>query len=381
MHRICRSFSRAFVLLALGTVLASAACADGSSEPVRIGVAGPFTDPVGLPMKLAAELAAEEINAKGGIDGRPLELLARDDFADPDSAVYVATDLKSAGVAAVIGHLWSGTTIAAAPVYNGGGDAVVAISPSSSAPAVTAAGPWTFRLCPSDLEHGAALARWIRNDLGLERGAVLYLNDEYGRGVRQTFASEFNRLRGTLVAIDPYLGETPDVGIYLDRLAKQAAAQFIVVAGNRGEAEIILRESRRRNFTVPVLGADGLEGIEAIGPLAEGVYISQAYLPTIETPANRRFVEAWRKKYPAAGLPNQPAAATYDAVYLLRDVIGRVGTDRQAVRDALARVGRDSPPYIGAAGRVAFDAAGDLASGEVHMAVVRGGGVIPARSK
>ena len=104
-------------------------------------------------------------------------------------------------------------------------------------------------------------------------------------------------------------------------------------------------------------------------------------LATIETPANRRFVEAWRRKYPAAGLPNQPAAATYDAVYLLRDVIGRVGTDRQAVRDALARVGRDSPPYIGAAGRVAFDAAGDLASGEVHMAVVRGGGVIPARSK
>lgn len=332
-------------------------------------------------MKLAAELAAEEINAKGGIDGRPIELLARDDFANPDSAVYVATDLKGAGAVAVIGHLWSGTTIAAAPVYNSGNDAVAAISPSSSAPAVSAAGPWTFRLCPSDFEHGAALARWIRNDLGLDRGAVLYLNDEYGRGVRQTFASEFSRLRGHLVAIDPYLGESPDVSLYLDRLVRHGGVQFIVVAGNRGEAEVVLREARRRNLAVPVLGADGLEGIEAIGPLAEGVYISQAYLPTIDTPANRRFVDAWQKKYPAAGLPNQPAAATYDAVYLLRDVIARVGTDRRAVRDALARVGRETSPYIGAAGRVAFDSLGDLASGEVHIAVVQGGGVVQARRR
>jgi branched-chain amino acid transport system substrate-binding protein len=233
-------------------------------------------------------------------------------------------------------------------------------------------------MCPSDLEHGAALARWIRNNLGLERGAVLYLNDEYGRGVRQTFASEFARLRGELVAIDPYLGENPEVGVYLDRLAKHGGVQFLVVAGNRGEAEVVLREARRRNLAVPVLGADGLEGIEAIGPLAEGVYISQAYLPTLDTPANHRFVEAWRRRYPAAGLPTQPAAATYDAVYLLRDVIARVGTDRAAVRDELARVGSAAPPFAGVTGRVAFDSLGDVPASEVHVAVVRGGVVVQA---
>jgi branched-chain amino acid transport system substrate-binding protein len=362
----------------LGAALSSAGCSQPGSGPIRIGLAGPFTDPVGAPMKLAAELAVEEINALGGIGGRPIELLARDDFANPDSAVYVATDLKSAGTAAIIGHLWSGTTLAAAPVYNGGDDAVAAISPSSSAPAVSAAGPWTFRLCPSDLEHGAALARWIRNDLGLERGAVLYLNDEYGRGVRQTFAGEFTRLRGELVAIDPYLGDNPEVATYLDRLAKLGGVQFLVVAGNRGEAEVVLREARRRNLSVPVLGADGLEGIEAIGPLAEGVYISQAYLPTLDTPANQRFVKSWRRKYPAAGLPTQPAAATYDAVYLLRDVIARVGTDRQAVRDELARVGNRSPAFAGVTGRVAFDSLGDVPASQVHVAVVRGGAVVQA---
>jgi len=365
-------------VLALGAMLSSAGCQAPGSGPVRIGLAGPFTDPVGAPMKLAAELAVAEINAGGGINGRPVELLARDDFANPDSAVYVATDLKSAGAAAVIGHLWSGTTLAAAPVYNSGEDALAAISPSSSAPAVSNAGPWTFRICPSDLEHGATLARWIRNDLGLERGAVLYLNDEYGRGVRQTFVAEFARLRGELVSIDPYLGENPEVATYLDRVAKHGRVQFLVVAGNRGEAEVVLREARRRNLSVPVLGADGLEGIEAIGALAEGVYISQAYLPTLDNPSNRRFVEAWRRKYPDAGLPTQPAAATYDAVYLLRDVIARVGSSRQAVRDELARVGNAAPAFPGATGRIAFDSLGDVPGSAVHIAVVRSGSLVPA---
>ena len=362
-------------------MVASASCSPAQNGPIRIGLAGPFSDPVGAPMKLAAELAVEEINARGGLDGRPIELVARDDFANPDSAVYVATDLKSAGVAAVVGHLWSGTTLAAAPVYNGGEDAVAAISPSSSAPAVSAAGPWTFRVCPSDLEHGAALARWIRNQLALSRGAVLYLNDEYGRGVRQTFVAEYTRLGGELLAIDPYLGPTPDVGMYLDRLAKQGGAQFILLAGNRDEAEPILREARRRNLTMPVLGADGLEGIEAAGSLAEGVYSSQAYLPTLDNPANRKFVEAWRRKYPSAGLPTQPAAATYDAVYLIRDVIARAGTDRLAVRDELARVGGASPAFRGVTGRVAFDSLGDVPGAAVHVAVVRGGGVVQAAAR
>jgi len=342
---------------------------------VLIGLAGPFTDPVGAPMKLAAELAVEEINAQGGVGGRPIQLIERNDFANADSAVFVATDLYNAGVAAVVGHLFSGQTLAAAPVYNGGESPVVAISPASSSPDVSGAGDYTFRLCPSDLAHGAALARWIRNRLGLERGVVLYLNDDYGRGVRQTFVTEFTRLHGELLAIDPYLGDTPDVALYLDRLARSGRAQFIVVAGNRGEAEEILRQARNRKVTLPVLGADGLEGIEEAGALAEGVYISQAYLPSIDRPANHKFVEAYRRKYPGVGTPNQPAAATYDAIYLLRDVIARAGTRREAIRQAVAAVGTTAPAFEGVTGRVVFDSLGDVPASEVHIGVVRDGAI------
>jgi branched-chain amino acid transport system substrate-binding protein len=324
-------------------------------------------------MKRAAELAAEEINAQGGINGRPIQLIERNDFANPDSAVFVATDLYNAGVVAVVGHVWSATTLAAAPVYNGGDQPVVAISPSSSAPEISDAGPYIFRLCPSDYAHAAALARWVRGKLGLERGAILYMNDDYGRGVRQTFVRELTRLRGEAVAIDPYLGDTPEVGAYLDRVAKGKSAQFLMAAGGLPDGQEILRQARSRKINVPLLGADGLEGIEALGALAEGVYVSEAYLPTLPSPANQRFVAAYRKKYPTAGLPNQPGAAAYDAIYLLRSAIARAGTDRRAIRRAVAEIGTTAPAYVGVTGRIVFDSLGDVSSAAVHIAVVKNG--------
>lgn len=369
-----------FRVVAASLVVGLLGC-DFSPEPVRLGLAGSLSDPVGVPMKRAAELAVEEINATGGIGGRRLELLQRDDYADADSAVFVAADLYDAGVSAVVGHLFSSTTLAAAPVYNGGSNPVVAISPSSSSPDVSTAGEYTFRICPSDLAHGAALARWIHDTLRLTRGAVLYLNDHYGRGVRQSFVRDFARRGGTLVSIDPYLGDTPDVGPYLDRLARQEKPEFLMVAGNRSEGEEVLRQARTRGLQIPVLGGDGLEGIEEAGAIADGVYLSSAYFATLDTPPNRAFLQAYRKRFPGADPPNQPAAATYDAIYLLRDVIARAGPDREAVRRELARVGNGAPAFKGVTGTVAFDGRGDVPNQSVYIGVVQDGAVRPAGGK
>jgi len=145
------------------------------------------------------------------------------------------------------------------------------------------------------------------------------------------------------------------------------------VAGNRGEAEEILRQAHKRKLMMPVLGGDGLEGIQEAGALAEGVYLSSPYFPSIPSAANRRFVEAFRRKYNA--LPNQPAAGTYDALYLLRDVIARAGTARADVRRVLAGVGSVSPPFEGVTGTVAFDANGDVPNQNVYIGVVQHGAV------
>lgn len=366
--------STLFALLAPALAGLVAGCGASSGGTIRIGLAGAFDDPIGRPMQLAAELAVSEINAGGGVGGQKLVLLEKNDYADPDSAVVVANALYNSDVSAVIGHLFSGTTLAAAPVYNSGSNPVVAVSPSSSSPEVSGAGPYTFRVCPSDDAHGAALARWVRDRLGLVRGTVLYLNNEYGRGVRQRFVDEFTRRGGEILAESPYLGDKPDVSAYLDRMVKDGRSQFLVIAGNRPEAEEILQQAHRRGINVPVLGGDGLEGIEAAGSLAEGVYTSMAYIALLDTPANRKFVAAYRARYPDAPAPNQPAAATYDAVYLLRDVIAKSGASRRSVRDGVMQV-NPANPFQGVTGAIAFDSLGDVPNRQVYIGVVHGGSV------
>ncbi len=371
LFQYMRRFAGLALVVVAGT-MATSAC-DRPSGPIQIGVAGAFSDPIGEPMRQAAELAAEEINAAGGVGGRPLALVFRDDYGNPDSAVFIADDFYNSSVSAVVGHLYSGTTIAAAPVYNGGEQPLVAISPSSSSPDITSAGDYTFRVCPSDLAHGAVLARWIYGSLGLRRGAVLYLNNQYGRGIRQMFVQEFNRLGGELLSIDPYLGEHPIVEPYLDRLAKGSPRpDFLLIAGNRREAETIIAEARRRGLQVPVLGGDGFDGIEQTKELPERTYHSSAYFPSLASPANQRFLESYSRKYPGRR-PNQAAAATYDAIYLLRDVIARAGTNREAIRHALAAVGSATPPFEGVTGTIAFDAAGDVSNQNVYIGLVRQG--------
>ena len=357
------------------TVLLLTACRP-SAEPVRIGLAGPFSDAVGGPMRQAAVLAVEEINGSGGIGGRPIELIARDDRGDPDSAVSVAADLVAEGVVVVIGHVYSGTTLAAAPVYGAGPIPIPVITPSSSAPEIAQAGRHVFRLCPTDLEHGAALATWIREGLKLTRASVLYLNNPYGRGVRQSFVARFVALGGEILESDPYLGDAPDVGTYLDRIKADGRSELLVVAGNRTEALSVLNQARERGIDLPVFGGDGLEGLEQDGAIAEGVTLTAAYFPAVDTPQNQRFVRTYLAKYPGSGAPNQPAAAAYDAVYLLRDIIAASGVNRRAITAALATLGGDIPPYQGVTGILAYDGQGDLARMPVLIGVVRDGAVV-----
>jgi len=361
------------------TVLLLTVCRP-SAEPVRIGLAGPFSDAVGGPMRQAAELAVEEINASGGIRGRPIELITRDDRGDPDSAVSVAADLVAESVVAVIGHVYSGTTLAAAPVYGAGTSPIPVITPSSSAPEIAQAGRHVFRLCPTDLEHGAALATWIREGLRLTQASVLYLNNAYGRGVRQSFATRFTALGGVMLESDPYLGDSPDVSVYLDRIQASGRSEVLVVAGNRSEALAVLTAARARGIMLPVVGGDGLEGIEQDGSIAEGVTLSAAYFPTLDTPQNQRFVRTYLARFPGSVAPNQPAAAAYDAVYLLRDVIATAGSGRRAIATALTTLGSDLPPYQGVTGILAYDGQGDLARMPVLIGTVRNGAVVRVES-
>ncbi len=351
------------------------ACLSGcgsSSQPIRIGLAGPFNESHGASMRRGAQLAIAEINQKGGVGGRPLELVARDDRAEAVVAVGVARELyETDGLVAVIGHMTSDATLAAAPVYNGGPSPVVVISPSASSRRMSRAGPYTFRICPDELQHAQRLAEWARNRLGARTAAVLYRNDADGRGVSSAFRNSFTALGGAVLAADPYLPRTLRVEPYLRRLQALGGVDVLIIGGTANDAEQILPTLSSLNFTPTVLGSDRLSGLEAsgVGVDASGVFVSSAYLPDQRNPRNRAFVEAYRRAYDDQ-LPDHRGAGAYDIVYLLRDARDAVGTNRSRLRAYLARVGPRTP-FEGVTGTIAFDENGDVTDKPVLIGVVR----------
>jgi branched-chain amino acid transport system substrate-binding protein len=210
---------------------------------------------------------------------------------------------------------------------------------------------------------------------------VLYVNNDYGRGIRRTFSEEFTRLGGTVSAVDPFLESAPEIGAYLERVTQNGSAEFIIVAANIEEGEQVLRQIRQRNIQLPILGGDGFDGMEDKGSIAEGIYSSTVYLPTLNTEANRKFLEAYRARYPLGNPVDYSAAATYDIVYLLRDALLRAGTDRKSLRDAVADIGRGAPAFQGLTGEIAFDENGDVPQLDIQIGVVRNGALRPAEGR
>lgn len=326
-------------------------------------------------MLAAARLAVEEINAqRGGIRGRPVELVIEDDSAQNARAIQIAQRFRDdPTVLAVVGHLTSGTTIAAADIYNHGERPILAISPSASNPELTGAGRFTFRVCATDLVHGTVLARFAMQRLNARNAAIIYLNDDYGRGILGTFADELRSLGGTIVAQDPVLGGRTDVGPYLDRLQQSGArAQVIMLAGDRASAVTVLQQARARGMTLPLIGGDALSGIQSEGALAEGVYLTSNYLPERPGEINATFLAAYAAANNEA-VPDHRGAGAYDAVHIIAAAIEAAGTDRLKIRDAVAAVGNSRPAYEGVTGLIAFDERGDVRDKSVLIGVIRGG--------
>ena len=363
-------------LVFLTAALLVACSGENSRRAIVLGIAGPFSQPRGVSMQRAAELAVKEINAHGGVRGQSVALRAVDDSGRPDVAIRIAQSFADdPSVVAVIGHLTSGASLAAGRVYGEARRPVVMISPSASSPDLSGVNKYVFRVCPSDLSHGAQLARFARQTLGARRVGVIYIDDDYGRGLRLSFAAEFRRLGGEVIEEDPMLGATPSLEPYLSRLRKEGGVDALMLATERAGAELALREIGQLGVRWPVIGGDALTGIEGAGPMTEGLRLSTAYLPDRPGERNAQFVTAYGLAY-GGQRPDHRGAGAYDIVQLLARVMRDVGTDRRAIRDRLARIGVNLPGYEGVTGTIAFDARGDVPAKPVVIGVVHAGQLV-----
>lgn len=299
------------------------------------------------------DLAVDEINHAGGINGAVLKVLARDDEASGSRAAEIAQEfVANPEVMGVVGHVNSGAMLAAAKIYDG---QLTAVATTASSPDLSGASKWTFRVISSDSLNGVILARFASRIGGtaaeLKNAAILYENDSYGRGLADAFRRAF---RGTVISFDPISEEVdaePFVSFY-----KMRQPGIVFVAGREKSALRILREAKRQGFNAVFIGGDGWQSIVSDTAASEGAYVGTSFNAEDPDPNVQRFVRTFQARY--ATRPDAFAALAYDATRLLADALEKKGKDRRGIRNYLASLGSGNA-FDGVTGPVYFNASGD----------------------
>jgi branched-chain amino acid transport system substrate-binding protein len=359
-----------FASLAIGSLLLSG-CADGGSQadgPIVFGGAAPLSESYGISTQRGAELAMREINAANGVNGRKLEITWLDDGANQRQAIASAEALvRDARVLAVVGHVNSSTTIAAAPTYHDGG--LPAVATSATSPKVSTLGEWIFRVAPSDSAIAVRLA-----ELAHGRGgnvAIYYSNEEYGRGLARPFRDELVRRGTRVVSLNPYMETMEDFRPYLQRTQAQDVRTILIAGVETGAARLIA-QARAMGIDAHFIGGDGLEGLAPMGRIYDGTLVGVLYDPGADDDA-RSFAERYHAVY--GDLPDSFAATAYDAVRLLAGAVEAGHATRSSIREYLARVGvpGGAPAFRGVTGEIRFDANGDPANKQFAIVTLRDG--------
>jgi len=321
-----------------GETQAAEPSAEGGSY--KIGVIGPLTGDAaayGLAVQHGAEIAAEEINAAGGINGAMIEIQAQDDEADPEKSVNAYNTLKDWGMQMLVGTTTSGACIAvAAETMN---DNMFQITPSGSA-VECVANPNAFRVCFSDPDQGTASAQYIGENKMATKVAIIYDSSSvYSDGIRETFVAEAPAQGIEIVASEAFTADSKtDFSVQLDK-AKEAGAELVFLPIYYQEASIILKQAADKEFSPIFFGVDGMDGILSVKnfdtSLAEGVMLLTPFA------ADAEDAKDFTSKYEAAygEIPNQFAADSYDAVYAVAEAAKTAGItpdmDASAICDAM----------------------------------------------
>lgn len=363
---------RVYVRRPIGLLVALvlAACGGDQVGAIHIGAAGPWTTGYGGNNRKGIDLAIEEINKAGGINGRRLELIAKDDEASGEKATVIAREfVADARIVAVVGHVNSGTMVSAARVYDG---QLPAIATTASSPELSGISSWTFRVIPSDSVNAIEIAKFASR-IGRRRAAILYENDSYGRGLAASFRRNF---AGDIVSTDPIASGVDNVEPFISYFQRRQP-DLVFVAGTDASGVALLREARRQNLTADFMGADGWTPLVA-EPAAEGAYIGAPFSPLDPREESQKFVRAYQTKYNA--LPDGNAALAYDATRLIARAIGEAGAARGDIRDFLASL-TEATAFVGATGSIRFGKNGDPVGKGVVMTRVRNGALAMAEAR
>jgi branched-chain amino acid transport system substrate-binding protein len=338
-------------------------CSRGPSGTVLLGAAGPIGSANGDANMQGFDLALEELNARPGSNVKFDKVILNDSASGGVAARVAQQFVDNPRVIAVVGHVNSGTMMAAARVYDGH---LPAVATSATSPSLSGISKWAFRVIPSDSLNGQRVADHM-NALAKKRAMILYENNSYGRGLAESFRRGF---KGEIVGMDPVSDKAgEDLEPFVTYL-KQKQVDLVFMAGTGIPGAAFLKEARRQQVTAAVAGGNGW-AVLVDDPNAEGVYFPTPFNRADTRPEVQAFVNAFQKKYNQP--PNAYAALAYDATKLLAQAIERAGADRIKVRDYLANL---SEPYAGVTGPIKFGDNGDPVGKLMAMARIHDRGVV-----
>src|SRR5690606_29041658 len=298
------------MITALAAALLGAAPAL-AQDTVKIGFHAPLTGFAaadGTSSRNGAELAVEQANAEGGIDGKQIELVVYDDQAEPKQAVPIATKLiEQDGVKVAVSGSYSAPTRAAAGVFQEAG--IPYISAYAVHPDITRAGDYVFRTSFMGEVQGRAGAKLIGEDLGKHRVVLITLNNDFGKSLAAGFKEAAERYDIEIVAEYEYAIQDRQFGPIVAQV-KAAEPEAIYATGYFFTAGPLVSQLRAAGVDVPVIGQEGYDSakfMEIAGPAAEGVIITTSLDRDSDSPAARAFIEQFEEK---AGFPADMVAAS-----------------------------------------------------------------------
>lgn len=319
------------------TTAAAGESTAASGEVFKIGGIGPVTGAAavyGLAVKNGAQIAVDEINADGGINGYQIDFQFQDDEHDAEKSVNAYNTLKDWGMQMIMGTVTSAPCVAVADKTMA--DNMFQITPSGSS-VECAQNPNVFRVCFSDPDQGAASVTYIAENKLADKIAVIYdSSDVYSSGIYERFASEAANHGLDIVAAEAFTADSnKDFSTQLQK-AKDAGADLVFLPIYYTEASLILNQANTMGYAPKFFGCDGMDGILQVDnfdtKLAEGLMLLTPFAADADDELTQKFVTAYKEKY--GETPIQFAADAYDAIYAIKAAAEEAGiTPETSVSD------------------------------------------------
>lgn len=363
------------VCLLAAFVLGFGGIAAAKGDVVRIGLSAPITGnyaEYGQNFQVSVQMAADKINAEGGLRGKKVEIVVMDSKGDPREAAIIAQKfVDDQSIVAEIGDFTSTACLAAAPIYERGG--LVQLSPTASHPDFAPAGEYMFGIVGTQDAEGPFNVKTLAQEyMGLKSAAVIYINNDWGVVTRDRFvkAAKANGLK--ITAEQPFMEGEKDYSAILTKL-RQSNPEGLHIVAMYTEAALIARQVQKMGWKVKLFAPSSVFSsklLELGGDAVEGLVTNNFFVLTDPNPAVQAYIKEFEKR--AKRFPNLHAACAYDSMMLVANAIKKAGFDRSAIRDALA----ETKNFRGVTGPITFTKVGDVVRAYKILVVEKGEFVI-----